>query len=164
MKKTVVFILLSAISLAVLTSCGSKVGVKTKNRTYIKANGGGYCYVFDIDEASSCIKKAGHSNLVQFCNFNKTTKDEIHLIDVYACKDGFEGEVKVSKATGNSGFDSPFIPNGTTLKINNNNLYFKNLRNGNKKVYLNNAKIKFTTVGQSANTKGTASFNFDLPK
>lgn len=167
MKKFISAILLSVISLVVFTSCGGKGRIITKNRTPIKANGGGTCYVFNIDAASKYIVNS-HSNLISVYNFKGTSKDEIHFTDVYVDKDTYNGTVKVSKATGFNGIGGDYIPSGTTLKINDNNLYINcgSRSSGNKKsskkVYLNNATVKLNSVGQDQNTNGTASFSFDL--
>ena len=158
MKKFISAILLSVISLVVFTSCGGKGRIITKNRTPIKANGGGTCYVFNIDAASKYIVNS-HSNLISVYNFKGTSKDEIHFTDVYISKDIYNGVVKVSKSKGFNGIKDEYIPNGTTLKIDDNNLY---LNCGQTKVFLNNTTVKLISVGQDSKTNGTASISFDL--
>ena len=156
-KKLVSVILLMAMSLLILTSCGGSGTIETEGNKSVSGNGGGNAYVFDIDKISSYTVDS-HKNLITIYAYNRSNCNTIHFTDVYVDKDQFEGLVGVDDSKGFSGVTGTTISNGTTVKVKDKNCY---IRVGRKKRYMSNVNIKLTKVGQKEGERGKATFSFD---
>ncbi len=155
MKKIVSLILLAVMSLFLLTGCWGSGSDKTVNYDY---KNGARIYVFDVDKTSSYTVDS-HKNLVTIRNHSNNKKDSISFDDVYIKCSSFDGVLKIRHSNGISPIKSDYIPDGTVIKINNNNCYIK-CASGT--VNLKNVKVTLNKVSWKTGANGKVTISFEI--
>jgi len=155
MKKIVSLILLAVMSLFLLTGCWGSGNDKTVNYAY---ENGARVLVFDVDKTSSYTVDS-HKNLVTIRNYSNNKKDSISFNDVYIKCNQFEGVLKIKSGTGISPIKGDYIPDGTVIKINNNNCYI-NCASGI--VNLKNVKVTLNKVSSTKGANGKVTISFEI--